>query len=251
MPGSGRRERMRARDGWELLAQLTVSPTNLWYLLALAAYLGVARLTRNLPSAVVLPVALAVPAVAAAGVLPDLGNLWQVLQNLFFFFLAGLRGRSVVEAVAVRATPVRLLIAGAAYALALAVVGALGMRQWPGVWPTLSALAVAFGVVACALLARGAPALARLLRWIGRRTLPIYVIHMIPLALVDAVLRGASWVTSPVSEAIGPLVLTAVVVGASLGLHALLVRLRLGVLFDPLSVPGRVALVWRWTREPG
>lgn len=57
----------RAENGWQLLAQLTISPTNLWYLLALAVYLLVARLVRHVPPAVVLPVAFVIAAVAAAG----------------------------------------------------------------------------------------------------------------------------------------------------------------------------------------
>jgi len=223
----------RATTGWELLAQLTVSPTNLWYLLALAAYLAVARLTRDVPTAVVLPVAFAVSAVAAAGVIPDLGNLWQVAQNLFFF-LAGLRLREGVERFAAASRPLRLMALGALYVALAAVVGVLGMRQWPGVWPVLAIVAVALGVTACVLVDRHARAVARPLRWIGRRTLPIYVLHMIPLAFIDAGLRATGWRAHPVIEAVGPVVLTAAVVGICLALHALLVRCGLGVLFDPV-----------------
>ncbi|MEN0023042.1 MAG: acyltransferase family protein [Microbacterium sp.] len=225
----------RAETGWELLAQLTISPTNLWYLLALAAYLAVARLTRDVSTAVVLPVAFAVSAVAAAGVIPDLGNLWQVAQNLLFF-LAGLRLREGIERFAAASDPVRAVGLGLLYLGAAAVVGVLGMRQWPGVWPLLGAVAVACGVAVCALVDRSAAPLARPLRWIGRRTLPIYVLHMIPLALLDAGLRTAGWRVAPVVEAIGPVVLTAVVIVICLALHALLVRCGLGMLFDPLPL---------------
>lgn len=229
----------RATNGWELLAQLTISPTNLWYLLALAAYLAVARLTRDVPTAVVLTVAFAVSAVAAAGLIPDLGNLWQVAQNLFFF-LAGVRLRDAVERFASASGPVRLLALGALYVALAAVVGVLGMRQWPGVWPVLAIVAVALGVTACALVDRSAAPLARPLRWIGRRTLPIYVLHMIPLALIDAGVRAAGWRPNPVVEAVGPVVITAAVVGICLALHALLVRSGLGMLFDPLLLVDRV-----------
>lgn len=229
----------RATDGWELLAQLTISPTNLWYLLALAAYLVIARLTRDLPAAFVLPVAFAVAAFAAAGLVPDLGNLWQVVQNLFFF-LAGLRLRSAVERFAASTGILRTVALAAAFAGATAVVGVLGMRQWPGVWPLLAIVAVACGVALCALVDRHASVVARPLRWIGQRTLPIYVLHMIPLALIDRALRASGWRTDPVIEAIGPLLLTAVVIGICLALHALLVRHRLGVLFDPMPLIDRV-----------
>lgn len=229
----------RAADAGQLLVQLTISPTNLWYLLALAVYLLVARVTRQVPSAVLLPAAFVLSAVAAAGVLPDLGNLWQLVQNLFFF-LAGIRLRDVVERFASRANPLRVLMLAAAYAACAAVVGVLGMRQWPGVWPLLSIIAVAFGVAGCAVLDRRADVVACPLRWIGRRTLPIYVIHMIPLALIDGALRATGIRTVPFREAVEPIVLTAVVIAVCLAAHALLVRAGLGVLFDPLRVADRL-----------
>ncbi len=111
----------RATDGWELLAQLTISPTNLWYLLALAVYLAIGRLTRALPTAVVLSVAFVVAAAAGAGVIPDLGNLWQLVQNLFFF-LVGLRLRAVVECFAKSVGVWRTLALAAVYVAALALV---------------------------------------------------------------------------------------------------------------------------------
>lgn len=223
----------RAENAWQLLAQLTISPTNLWYLLALAVYLLVARLVRHVPTAVVLPVAFVIAAIAAAGVIPDLGNLWQLVQNLFFF-LAGLRLRAVVERFAAGASPLRMLMLGGAYVAAVGVVGVLGMRQWPGVWSLLAVVAVAFGVVACATIDRHVGVIAGPLRWVGQRTLPIYVIHMIPLALIDGALRGAGWVATPAVEVAWPIVLTAVVIVICLAVHAGLVRVGLGVLFDPL-----------------
>lgn len=229
----------RATDGWKLLAQLTISPTNLWYLLALAVYLVVGRATRGLPTAVVLPVAFVIAAVAGAGVLPDLGNLWQLVQNLFFF-LVGLRLWAVVERFATRSGFGVLLALAAGYAGALAVVSVLGIRLVPGTWPLLCLVAVAFGVSLSVLLDRHVEVVARPLRWIGRRTLPIYVLHMMPLALIDAGLHAAGWRTTPVLEAVGPVALTAVVIAICLGVHALLVRCGLGVLFDPLRATDRL-----------
>lgn len=223
----------RAENGWQLLAQLTISPTNLWYLLALAVYLVIARLVRRVPTTVVLPVAFVIAAIAAAGLVPDLGNLWQLVQNMFFF-LTGLRLRSSIERFAAASGPVRTLMLAGAYVAAVGAVGILGMRQWPGVWPLLAMIAVAVGVAACALLDRRAGVIARPLRWIGQRTLPIYVIHMIPLALIDGALRGLGWITTPAVEVVWPVVLTAVVIASCLAADALLVRARLGRLFDPL-----------------
>lgn len=240
----------RAENGWQLLAQLTISPTNLWYLLALAVYLMVARLVRHVSTAMVLPVAFVVAAIAAAGLIPDLGNLWQLVQNLFFF-LAGLRSRAMIERFAAASVPSRTLMLGGAYIAAIGAVGVLGMRQWPGVWPLVAVVAVAFGVAGCAMLDRRAGVIERPLRWIGQRTLPIYVIHMIPLALVDGALRGAGWVTTPALEVVWPVVLTGVVIAICLAVHAALLRVGLGVLFDPLLLVDRVAAAQVADDRPG
>ncbi|HTN54879.1 MAG TPA: acyltransferase [Microbacterium sp.] len=225
----------RATDLGGLLLNLTVSPTNLWYLLALALYLVLGRITRGVPTVVLLPVAFAVSAVAAAGILPDWGNLWQVVQNVFFF-LAGLRLRAGVHRLAGHRPGWRTaVVLGAAYVAGLVLVSLLEARAWFGVWTLLSTLAVAAGVSVCALIDRWETG-AALLRWIGRRTLPIYVIHMVPLALLDRMLRGVddSVFSGPVLAVIEPLLVVAVVIAASLGVHALLMRVGARALFDPL-----------------
>ncbi|APU15869.1 MULTISPECIES: acyltransferase family protein [Actinoalloteichus] len=231
----------RATGLGEYLAQLTVSPTNLWYLLALAVYLVVARLTRTLSTPLVLGSAFFLACIASAGLLPDWGNLWQLVQNLFFFLL-GLRLRGRVANVAASATLPSMLGFGAGFAAAVVLVSMLDAREWFGVWPLLSIVAVLFGVTACALLDSRVPWLATPLRLLGQQTLPVYVIHMIPLALVHQALRGtaaSAALATPVLSIIGPLLLTTVVVIGCLGAHRVLNRLGLGVLFDPLVVARR------------
>src|SRR5690606_31772426 len=104
----------------------------------------------------------------------------------------------------------------------LLLVRLLGAAQWFGVWTVLSMLAVTAGVGVCALIDRW-QLVAAPLRWIGQRTLPIYVIHMLPLALADRMLRGVDdWVFSgPVLAVLEPLLVVAVVIAVSLGVHAL------------------------------
>lgn len=232
----------RARDGWELIANLTFSPTNLWYLLALAFYLVVGRASRNAPAALVLSAAFIVSTIASAGVLPDWGNLWQVFQNLFFF-LVGLRLKPLADRFVARAGLAQLVALGAGFIGATVLVTAFDIEQWPGIWVTVSAIAVAAGICGSVLIDRHLKVMARLMRWLGRRTLPIYVIHMVVLAAIDSLLGELVGGTSALWEAIGPVVLTTAVVAVSLAVHALLVRARLGVLFNPLSLADRWASV--------
>ena len=173
----------RAAGPLQLLEQLTITPSNLWYLLALAVYFTVAKAVRRLPTTLVLGVALALSVVVAAGLLDTPGNRGGLYQNLVFF-LAGVRLRPVVEGLARAASWRRLALLGGGYALGLVV-----LRLLPGTGPLVSVVAVAFGVTAAALAARSAT-VARVLGDIGRRTLPIYVLHMPVLAICHAVLIG-------------------------------------------------------------
>jgi uncharacterized membrane protein YcfT len=229
-----------ARDARQLLEQLAVTPTALWYLLALALYFVVAKLLRRAPAAPVLVVAFALSAVSAANLLDSPGNRGALYQNLVFF-LAGLYLRKRVEALAARATWPLVLATGAAFGAALAAMMALDAKEVVGVWPAAGVVATVFAITVMVKLSE--------VRWIGgpmgalgRQTLPIYVIHMPLLVLAHWALLGPLG-AAPAPVRLGlavlePAVLTAAIVAACLGLHALLLRLRAGWLFD---LPGSPA----------
>ncbi|GAB3933088.1 hypothetical protein GCM10027614_03390 [Micromonospora vulcania] len=211
----------RATSLLGLLEQLTITPSNLWYLYALALYFTIAKTVRRVPRALVLVPAAALSAVAAAGLLDTPGNRAGLYQNLVFF-LAGLHLRPQIERWAATANRRRLVLTAGAYVLALAAMAVAGAQRWFGVWPLVSVVAVAFGVTAAARLGRW-PALGDRLATLGRITLPIYVIHMPVLALLHRLLHA------PVSglDGVGqglivlgyPILLTGLVIGVSLALH--------------------------------
>jgi uncharacterized membrane protein YcfT len=89
----------RATSVTGLLAQLTITPSNLWYLYALALYFAVAKTVRRLPTALVLGAALVLSAVAYSGLLETPGDRGGVYRNLVFC-LGGLRLRPFVERLA-------------------------------------------------------------------------------------------------------------------------------------------------------
>jgi len=241
-------ETLSARNALDVLEQLTITPTNLWYLMALAVYFIVAKLTRGMPTAVVLGAALLLSAIAATGVLAAPGNRGQLYQNLFFF-LAGLRLKSWVEQWAAGATLRILLIGAAGYVFLMAVVQLLHAERGFGVWPALSVLAVMVGVAAAVHIER-LHRLGALLARLGRMTLPIYVMHMPMLALVHlALVKPFSRLGSGPQLVLAvflPIVLTAVLVAACLGLHSLLQRIGARWLFD---LPARAAVPAAQRRE--
>ncbi|MEU8821730.1 acyltransferase [Actinoplanes sp. NPDC048796] len=237
----------------DVLDQLTITPTNLWYLSALAVYFTVAKLTRRLPVTLVLDAAFALSAVASAGLLAAPGNRGQLYQNLLFF-LAGLRLRPWVEQLAARATP-RLLVSGVTgYAVVMVAIHVLGARTWFGLWPVTSALAVTVGVLATSLLTRRRGLSSRLAA-LGRRTLPIYVMHMPLLALIHLMLWRpfSSLGAGPqlVLAAFLPAVLTALLVWLCLLLHRALMSAGASWLFDlPSRSRPRPATPTDWSAAP-
>ncbi|MEV1330466.1 acyltransferase [Micromonospora costi] len=224
----------RATSASGLLEQLTVTPSNLWYLYALALYVAIAKVLRRVPPAVVLVPAAALSAVAAAGLLDTPGNRGGLYQNLVFF-LAGLHLRPQIERLAATATRRRLVLTACAYALALAVMAGTGAQRWFGVWPLVSVVAVAFGVTAAARLCHR-PTLGRPLARLGRTTLPVYVIHMPVLALLHGLLAAPLSGLGPAGQGLVvlgyPILLTALVIGLSLAVHRGLTAVGASWLFD-------------------
>ncbi|BEL05837.1 hypothetical protein Q0Z83_040280 [Actinoplanes sichuanensis] len=212
---------LAARSVADIAEQLTVTPTNLWYLMALAVYFTIARSTRALPAVVVLMPAFVLSAVAASGMLAAPGNRGQLYQNLLFF-LAGVRLKPWIDRWAQTATLRTFGVCVAAYLVTVAVMRVAGAQRWPGVWPLISGLAVAAGVAGATQLVR-LRRLSNALAGLGRNTLPIYVIHMPLLAIIDAVLRdvfsGAGPAAQLVLAAVLPVALTALLVLVCVRLH--------------------------------
>lgn len=212
---------LAAHSALDVLEQITITPTNLWYLFALALYFVVAKVTRDLPSWAVLVPAAALSAIASAGLLAAPGNRGQLYQNLVFF-LIGLRFRPLIEKWARTATTRHLLVCAGVYVVLMLAIRVTGTKYTFGVWPAVCLLALALGVagaVQLERLRRVGPLLSRL----GQQTLPIYVIHMPLLALVAAALVGpfSALGTGPqlALAVLLPVVLTAVLVSVCLTLH--------------------------------
>jgi uncharacterized membrane protein YcfT len=229
---------LNANSVLDVLEQLTITPTNLWYLIALAWYFVFAKLTRTWPVYVVLGAAFILSAIGSAGWLASPGNRGQMYQNLLFF-VAGLRLKPLVEKLAKEAT-LRMLVLGAVgYLGVMAVIQVLGAKQWFGVWPVASGVAVLIGVAAAAQLQRWRWLAVRL-ESLGQNTLPIYVMHMPLLALFHLAFLHAFSGLGPgpqlVLAVILPPLLTGLLVALCLYLHKGLRAAHAGWLFE---LPGK------------
>lgn len=240
-----------------LAAELTFRPTNLWYLLALALYTLTGRLTRSLRFGPLLVAAFVVSATAATGVIPAEANLWQLLQNLPLF-LIGLRcpalthGSGRRQILVQRASPTRLAAWTGLVVILLVAVALTDSRNWWGVWPVLSAVSAFAGVTAGVVVDRQLPWLAAPLAWLGRRTLPVYVLHLPVLALLSTPIHTvAAHRSSGVAAALAPPVLTALCVTISLTVYVALRAMRLQAMFEPTTLDRIISATGnRWNRKP-
>lgn len=223
----------------ELGSELLFAATGLWYLYALVAYFVVAKLLSPFPAPVVLAGAALLSAVVP--LLPvESANQQKILASLVFYLVGASYPRLVGR---LRRLPNTALVA-----LLVGYAGAWGLLPLLGVPPSLVLLAAApmaigVGVQLAFRLETTpvGPALAAL----GSRTLPVYVMHLPLLGLLHqaasspatAGFREAATAAVPVPVlALYPLLAVAVVVGACLLAHRLLVSLGFGFLFSAPEV---------------
>jgi uncharacterized membrane protein YcfT len=225
---------LHAANGWDVLEELTITPINLWYLVALAVYFCIAKATRGVPRWIMLGSALILSIVDSAGWLATPGDRGGMYQNLIWFLL-GFSFKPAVIRVANSATMRRLLLFGGVYVVLLGFMVVTKSQKWPGVWSVVSFSAIVFGLTGASMvsrLERVGTAIAKL----GRNTLPIYITHMPLLGLFHLVLIGplshASRGVQLVVACVEPIVLTVALIALSLMLRDGLERVHMGWLYD-------------------
>jgi uncharacterized membrane protein YcfT len=201
-----------------ILALLLPGPS-MWFLYALALFAVIGKLMLRVPVALQLAAAGVLSALAGAGLL-DFDSRWVAICRFLFFFLLGWHAKQLIERVARDSSLLKVLAAAMVCVAAAGGAVALDLRTVPGVAWALNCAAVTFGVLFAAWLSRYA--VGRPLVALGRRTLPIYLTHMLWLAAVVTAIR---FVEFPSAAAYAlPIVITVVLVGLSLSTHWLLVR---------------------------
>ncbi len=228
----------RTQDLGELAADLVLASTGLWFLYALAIYFVLAKLLRTLPVVwVLLPAAVLT---ASASVLPfDEVNRVSVLIH-FTYFLAGSRCPDLVWTLARSSRRLLLPTLVLAYVVLFALLGAVGAPSGVQLL-ALSVVGVPMSLLTAVAMSRG-DQMTRLLSWLGRHTLPIYVLHVPLLAALHHTPVGFGSATGPASIAFAlayPVLATGAIVGVSLLVHRALVWAGLGALFALPTLSGR------------
>ncbi|MGW2093078.1 acyltransferase family protein [Promicromonospora sukumoe] len=214
----------------ELTWSLLVPRSELWFLWTLAAFFVLARALRRVPWWVQLLAAAVVSGWALAGWEPE-SIAWRGTAQFAVFFLAGLHLRPWLERFAERVT---WLWAVGAVALWLGIqvtVRHLGLSDVPGLYLLANVAGVPAGVAVSVLASRVPGALG--LRWLGARTLPVFVTHTsVVLYLLFLLYSNGVWVPAPQSQVL-PVLLWAAAIAVGLGLGALAPRIGLRWLFAP------------------
>lgn len=234
----------RSRDLGELALDLAYASTGMWYLYALPVYFVLLKVLHR-SRAVLFVVALGMVVLAAT--LPiEAVNRVSVLQN-FVYFAAAATAPSLVRRTAEGGSPrtVALVAGYAATGGGLLLVGA------PYVVSVLvlSLVAVPVGLRAAEALSRHRR-LSAPLAWLGRRTLPVYVLHVPLLALLHHAPNPLRWAAASVDQhpflaaataAIYPVVASSAITAGCLVLWNALAAIGLGGLFrrprGPAAVP--------------
>lgn len=216
--------------------------TTLWYLAGLAVHMSAAWVIRGLPPAVQIGGA-ALLAVPFAVFFPfELGGFAHI-PNYFVFFLIGCHARPALTGFVKRTGRLRagLLLTTCVGLLGVAVVlrkvlPEIQELQAAILFALLPLAAVPFALICCHAIAdtRAGTRLA----WLGRHTLPVFLIHPLALQLLDAL--GASTLSEqPLPAWAMPVVLSAGALGISvLAWHVL--EMYAPFLFGPtLHGPGR------------
>lgn len=192
--------------------------SDMWFLYVLAVFFVVARALS--------PVPVGLQLAAAAGVSLVVSSLeWDVYRldemlAYFVFFLAGCHWSGAIRERAARVGWYRTAGVWGAFLVASVAVAAADLGTVPPFRFLLSVAALAAGVTLAVVLARFSS--GRLMGYLGRITLPIYVLHALVITVTVRLLNALGWDVQ--AALVGPLLLAAVSLAASVALYQPLQR---------------------------
>lgn len=211
----------------EELAWRLLLPGAGWFVVALAAMFVLARLTRWVPTVLLLAAASAVSIVFLSGDVDTGSQAWNGLGTYTVFFLAGVALRAHVHTVADRVPRWAVLLVPVVWASAYAALAIAGLADDPVVGFLLRVAGVAAGVCVALVLQRWGA-----LRTLGQRTLPVYMTHQVLIVPAVLLLSGvAAFDEHPVLHHGAPLLLGLALLALSYGFGRLAPRIGLGWLF--------------------
>ena len=215
------RDRALLLDAAEWAAATLTLSSGLWYLVALPVFFFVTRLLCHVPVRAQVIGAGIVSFTFSCGLVHT--GQWgpDHMASNFVYFLIGCYFSGVI-----RSTVVRVGWMTAA-SLGLAWIGLFVLfyaTHWQDLgYAILPLLAVPFALASASLLARQTWAVP--LIWLGRNTLPVYIMHFAPVSLIVLAVRRTHLVTAGSGLAAAlPVFVAMAAVGITLGIRWLLMR---------------------------
>lgn len=209
------------------LVLLMASPA--WYMLALAGFSCVAVVTRGWDLRWLL-LACAILSLCGSFVEASLGPHTHKLARCLIFFIAGVRLRDELLAYTAAATPRLLAVSGLFFLGAGAMSAAMDRYLLP-----VDVMAAAFSLQFAGLVATRCPRLREPSRWLGRRTLYVYLLHFPLLVVLSAALRlnaDPGLLDSWLGGMLYPIAATLVIIPACLMLGEAMRRCGFAWMFD-------------------
>ncbi|GGD31468.1 hypothetical protein GCM10010915_09720 [Microbacterium faecale] len=211
--------------------QLILPTSVLWYVMALAIWTVVLAAVHKVSPAAVL-IVLGTISVMSFYLPGDGGDQYRNVLRYFVFFAVGVyaasRFRGEVSHRPVRAAGIAVAVfTGVAFIAKFGVDGNVG-----NILTVPRDISGAVIVMVLALALTKVPGLGRALAWTGRRTLPIYVMHV---PLLELLTMFPTWwlgaLDNGIVHALAPVAITLAITAASVGTHALVVRTPARVVF--------------------
>jgi uncharacterized membrane protein YcfT len=218
---------------WRALVSILWWPTGgLWFLYALIIYAVFLWACRRLPAWLPIGISVAISILFSSGVIFVSNDAWMKVGSYIAFFVVPAYSRDLFLRTAARLTlPLcgGLIVAYGGLALAYQV---LALSTFFGARLVVSVAGVAAGMALSVVLS--GLSWANWLSWLGRRTLPIYLVHYFPIAGFAAALVVSGTVLPGALAAIAVPVIAAASIGLSLVFNGMFGR-----------VPGVVSLPQR------
>jgi fucose 4-O-acetylase-like acetyltransferase len=212
--------------GGRQVADILIGSSLAWYLWAIVMSFLLAYMTRRLP----MPLALVLSVLLGAFLETEghlLGGRFATLGRLLPFYMLGIRYPQIVLTIVRRRKSRAIIVILAAYILL--------QQHFTSIWADYARdlLGLTIGLMTAAWAAKKSPRVSDIVGWLGRRTLPVYVMHFPIIAILGAAsvrMLGPLSSKHPLAIIYTP-ILAAISVAISLALYMLLLRMRCGWLF--------------------
>lgn len=216
------------RDLPNLLGNPNMGP---WYIFALALYFSLTKAMRKFPVAVQIAIALIISIPTAVGMAEFVDAKWAEIVLYYICFLIGVHGNWILESISDNARLLPMLGLAVLWLGMSAVMFVKGIDVFSWYRIPLTILGMSTGIMFATLINTKMPFLR--LEWFGKRTLPIYLVHIPVIGLIYAYTPELP--TDSLLVQIGyPLLVGAISIAVALGLWKLL-----------QNVPGIFVAPWR------